>query len=107
MGDYGIQIGKVFVVGLLAVILTVDVVVGLQALYYWQLNRTETAEELFQPPKKLSSLQYAQQTQLSDYRVIDAKKEIVAIPINRAMDLVVAELSHPSGVVAPIKGEMP
>ena len=94
MVDYGIQIGRVFFVGLLGVILTVDVIVGLQALYYWQVDRTETAEELYQTPRKLNSLLDAQRTQLTDYRMMDAKKGIVAIPIGRAMDLVVAELSQ-------------
>lgn len=94
MADYGIQIGRVVFVGLLSVILMVDIVVGLQAMYYWQLDRTETAEELFQPPAKLTALTAAQQAQLTDYRIVDAKKGIVAIPISRAMSLVVAELSR-------------
>ena len=107
MADYGIQIGKVFFVGLLSVILTLDIIVGLQALYYWQLDRTETADELYQPPKKLSDLLYAQRTQLTDYRVVDAKKGIVSIPINRAMQLVVAELSRHDGASTPSRGDVP
>jgi hypothetical protein len=107
MADYGIQIGKVFFVGLLSVILTLDVVVGLQALYYWQLDRTETADELYQPPKKLTALLHAQRTQLTDYRMMDTKKDIVAIPIGRAMDLVVAELSRQGGAATPSRGDVP
>jgi hypothetical protein len=74
--------------------LTVDVVVGLQALYYWQLNRVETSDDIYQPSAKLATLQTAQRTWLTDYRMADAGKGNVVIPINRAMELVVAELSQ-------------
>ena len=108
MADYGIQLGKVVFVGLLSVVLTVDVVMGLQALYYWQLDRVEMSEDLYQPPAKLEALLAAQGAQLSDYRMVDAKKGIVAIPIGRAMELVVAELSRgerPSPLPPFPKGE--
>jgi hypothetical protein len=106
MADYGIQIGKVVFVGLLSVIVTVNIVVGLEALYYWQLGRVEVAEESYQPPAKLKSLLAAQQTRLTDYRIVDAKKDIVAIPIGRAMELVVADLSRHDMTTVP-KGEKP
>jgi hypothetical protein len=107
MADYGIQLGKVVFVGLLGVILTIDVVVGLQALYYWQLDRVETTEELHQPPAKRAALLAAQEARLADYRMADAKKGIVAIPIGRAMELVVAELSRSGSTTAPATGELP
>ena len=94
MADYGIQIGKVFFVGLLSVILTIDTIIGLQALYYWQLDRAETSEDLYQRPPKLEALLAVQRPRLTDYRIVDAKKEIVAVPIRRAMELVVMELSQ-------------
>ena len=106
MADYGIQLGKVFFAGLLSVILTIDVVVGLQALYYWQLNRVEMSEDIYQPSAKLKSLLNAQRTQLTDYRKVDAKQEIVAIPIGRAMELVVAELSRQDSDMAVPRGNM-
>jgi hypothetical protein len=105
MADYGIQIGKIFFVGLLSVILTIDIVVGLQALYYWQLNREETSEALYQPPKKLASLLNTQRMHLTDYYRVDEKKAIVAIPIGQAMNLVVAELSRGPGTTGVPTGE--
>jgi ATP/ADP translocase len=105
MADYGIQLGKLFFVGLLSVILMIDIVVGLQALYYWQLDRVETSEDIHQPPAKLEVLLAAQQTRLTDYSIVDAKKEIVAIPIDRAMKLVVAELSRGGRTTAASTGE--
>jgi hypothetical protein len=106
MPDYGIHIGKVVFVGLLGLILTIDAVVGLQALYYWQLDQVETSEANYPPPKKLESLLNAQRTQLTDYRMMDPKKEIVSIPIGRAMNLVVAELSQGRGKPSAQKGEL-
>lgn len=105
MADYGIHIGKLFCVGLLSVILTIDIVVGLEALYYWQLNRAETAESLYQQPANLKALLETQRTRLTDYRIMDAKKEMVAIPVERAMQLVVTELSQANDKHSSAQGE--
>ena len=105
MADYGIQLGKLFFVGLLSVILTIDIVVGLQALYYWQLQRMDASQDVYQPPAKLKALLDAQQTQLTDYRMVDARKGIVAIPIGRAMELIVTELSQHGSAIATPQGE--
>ena len=107
MADYGIQLGKVVFVALLSVILTIDVIVGLQALYYWQLNRAETSEDLYMPSAKLESSLNAQRTQLTDYRMVDAEKGIVSIPIKRAMELVVAEQLLQSGAMATPREDAP
>jgi hypothetical protein len=105
MDDYGISLGKLFFVGLLSVVLTIDAVVGLQALYYWQLDRLETSDDLYRPPAKLESLTAAQRKLLTEYRMVDAKIGIVAIPIDRAMKLVVDELSRQHGTTAaPVGG---
>lgn len=104
MADYGINIGKVFFVGLLSLIVTTDIVVGLEALYYWQLNQTEAVEDAQPRPANLTALIEAQQNQLTDYRVLDRKKGIVSIPIDRAMELVLADLSQPKAN-APRQGE--
>ncbi|MBN2295846.1 MAG: hypothetical protein JXM70_25675 [Pirellulales bacterium] len=97
MSDYGINTGKVLFIGLLSVILTSVVVVGLQALYYWQVDRMQLAEQLWEPSAKMEKLTAAQQARLTDYRMLDAKKGTVAIPVSRAMEMVVTELSRPGG----------
>jgi hypothetical protein len=104
MDEYGISLGKLFFVGVLSVILTMDAVVGLQALYYWQLQQVEASDALYPPPAKLQSLLATQEKQLTDYRVVDAKKGIVAIPIDRAMQLVVNDLSRQGASAAPAGG---
>lgn len=105
MADYGVQIGRIVFVGLLSVILTVDIVLGLQALYYWQLSSIEASESMHYPPAKLAALLTAQRARLADYRMVDTEKGIVSIPIGRAMDMVVAELSSDGGAAATPEGE--
>ena len=105
MADYGIPLGKLFFVGLLSVILVIDAVVGLQALFYWQLDRVETSNDLHPPSAKLEKMLVGQRTRLTDYRVEDAEKGIVAIPIGRAMRLVVDELSRDGAATTIPKGE--
>jgi hypothetical protein len=97
MEDYGIPLGKLFFVGLLSVILTVDVVMGLLALYYWQLDQAQNVEALYRPPAKLEAALEAQKKILAEYHVVDAKKGVVAVPIDRAMELVVDRLSREGG----------
>ena len=104
MQDYGISLGKVFFVGLLCTILTVDAIFGFQALYYWQLARAESSDSLYPPAEQLEKLQTAQLKRLTDYWVVDPKTNTIAIPVSRAMEIVVADLSHPS---AQPKGKTP
>jgi hypothetical protein len=93
MADYGVNVGKLVFVGLLSVILTVDAIVGVQVLYYRQLGLVESSDDLYPPSAELDSQRAAQQKRLTDYWVVDPKKNVVAIPISRAMELVTTELS--------------
>ena len=72
-------------------VLTFVIVVFLQALFY----RAETAEYerkvVNESPKKLRSARAEQSTLLNEYRWIDRENGVVAIPIERAMELVVDE----------------
>jgi hypothetical protein len=105
MDDYGLSLGKLFFVGLLSVVLTIDAVVGLQALYYWQLDRLETSDDLYRPPANLETLLAAQQKLLTEYRMVNAQKGIVVVPIDRAMKLVVDELSRQGSATAVPTGD--
>lgn len=94
MNDYGISLGQLFFVGLLSVLLTTAAVLGLQALYYWQLDRMQAAETFEGPAARLEAALAPQRKRLASYAMVDEKKGIVALPIRRAMDLVVEELSR-------------
>jgi hypothetical protein len=100
MSEYDVHLGKLAFVGLLCTILVVDAIVGLEALYFWQLDQTENAVYLNQPSKKLESLATAQLSKLTDYWMVDPKKGTVAIPIHQAMEEVVNELSRSDPAMA-------
>ncbi|MCX7426024.1 MAG: hypothetical protein NTW96_10450 [Planctomycetia bacterium] len=73
--------------------MTVDAIVGVQVLYYRQLGLVESSDALYPPSAELDSQLAAQQRRLTDYWVVDPKKNVVAIPVSRTMELVTAELS--------------
>ena len=86
-------------VGVMSVILLVVIIVALQVVYYWYAGRQQTADEFIQAPAELGSLLAEQQASLTSYRLIDPQKQVVGIPIGRAMDLVVTELSSSAHAV--------
>jgi len=80
-------------------VLLLVIVLGLQVLYY-SMNDAEFARKdspLASP--ELTAELTRQRERLSGYRVVDAAKGIVTIPIDRAMDLVVRESTSPSSKV--------
>ena len=95
MNDYGVNTQKVVLAGLLGVILTVAAIMALQVLYYSHLSGVGTTQKFSKPSPKLEKLLSEHQERLAGYRHVDAKKGVVAIPIQRAMELVVVELSEP------------
>jgi hypothetical protein len=78
-------------IGLVAVLLLVAFVLFLQVLYYRADAQQEAEKVIAQPPVELINLQTQQQAKLASYAWVDAKKGTVAIPIDRAMTLVLAD----------------
>ena len=95
MNDYGVNTQKVVLAGLLGVILTIAAIMALQVLYYRYVTGVEASEKFSEPSAKLQKVLAEQEERLAEYRRIDAENGVVAIPIERAMELVVGELSGP------------
>jgi hypothetical protein len=75
------------VVGLVGAILVFVLVVALQALFQ-RVERDELERKVVAAPaQELESLRADQLETLSEYRYVDRAKGIVAIPIDRAMEL--------------------
>ena len=78
-------------VGLIGVALTIVIVVALQMLFY----RTRDAEMLRKAgvgqTQQLEQTRALQQQQLEGYRWVDREAGVVAIPIDRAIELIVEE----------------
>lgn len=78
-------------VGIAGAILLVVIVVALQGLF-GQASRSEYGRKVeAEKPVELESLRAAQLEQIGTYRWVDPKQGIVAIPIDRAMELLVEQ----------------
>ncbi len=88
------------VVGLLSAILLVVIIVLLMVIYYHVETREEYDKNFSRAPAELGNLVAKQQATLASFRWVDRQKQIVAVPIDRAMGLVVAE-DAPGGGPSP------
>ena len=79
-------------VGFLSALLFFASIVFLQVVFY-RVEASQRAADNSQPPLELANLVQNQQARLAEYRWVDQKKGVVGIPIDRAMKLVVADLS--------------
>ena len=84
---------SVIVTGVVGAVLVFVIVLGLQAAYY-HFEAKELERKVVQPqPEQLRQLTNEQLGQLLSYRWVDQKKKMVAIPIDRAMELEIRDLS--------------
>ena len=82
----------VAVIGLVSVILTFALIVGIQVLYH-NFEQAEVQRKVVDAPSlEADNLMAEQEAQLNRYGWIDREKGKVAIPIDRAMEFVVNEL---------------
>lgn len=89
----------VVTIGIVAAILLFAAIVFLQA-YFARAERAEYERKVVsQRSEELAGVQAAQEAQLGGYRWVDRAHGVTAIPIERAMALVAAEL--PSRGPAP------
>ena len=78
-------------VGIVGAIVLFLIIVGLQTLFY-RAEQAETVSKVYQTDSQaLTRLRADQLEELHSYRWIDQQKGTVAIPIERAMELVVEE----------------
>jgi dsRNA-specific ribonuclease len=93
-GSYeDVKTTTIALVGLIGAIVTFAVMLSLMALYYYASARQVLNKQINQAPAELSELVARQEASLAEYRWVDQSKGVVAIPIDQAMKLVVAELS--------------
>lgn len=82
--------GLTLVVGIVGALVLVMIIVGLQALYYDVEN--EIVSEIYAEPNLDVKLVRAQQLELlNSYGWVDREQGVVRIPIDRAMELLIAE----------------
>jgi hypothetical protein len=100
MANYeDVRTPMVAVIGLIGAISTFAIVVLLMVVYQGAQQRQEYVKNVSQSPVELNDLLADQRAKLNNYRWLKEvdeggkKREVYAIPIQRAMELVVAERS--------------
>jgi len=78
-------------VGVLGALVLFALVILLQAFFYWAEKGEVARKNAAQAPAELARLRATQQEILGSYRWVDQAKGVVAIPIERAMTLIVEE----------------
>lgn len=81
-------------VGFIGAVVLFAIIVFLQVVFYRVEARQRYEKDISQAPAELTTLVHNQQARLAEYHWFDEKKKIVSIPIQRAMELVAAELSQ-------------
>jgi hypothetical protein len=83
--------GAIVTIGVLLVVLTFVLILLVEGWFY-QAQHEEYVRKVIEPRSgKLASALAEQQEALHTYRVLDPKNGTVAVPIERAMELVVRE----------------
>lgn len=91
-------------VGIIGGILLLAVVLVAQVLFY-NVQRSEDEVKLYAVrPQELADLQAKQLAEISSYRYVDRAQGVVAVPIDRAIELYVAEQKAPA---APARMQAP
>lgn len=87
-----IDVPRLFLVGAISVILTCVAIVGVQALYHAFEQAEHVRKEEQHRPAEIQVVTEEQRGRLNEWRVLErdaaAGPEIVAIPIDRAMEMV-------------------
>ena len=94
-------------VGIVGTILVIVIVVWLQGLYE-SVHRDELQRKVVdEAPAELRRLRAAQRTRLQETGWVDRKNGVVAIPIGRAMELLVRDANPAAPIIVPTTPETP
>jgi len=100
-----VETPTIALVGFLGAIVIVAIIFALEVLYYRAAAAQFREKDLDQPVVELQKAVTAQQAKIAQYHWVDQAKGVVAIPIDRAMEIVVRE--PPSGPARPIQAVPP
>ncbi len=90
--------GTITFIGLISAILLIELVVGIQVLFYNTQEEEIVRKDVSQPSWELNALLLKQQGALHSYSWVDRERQTVAIPIDVAMKRLVEQQStRPAG----------
>ena len=92
------------VITVVGALLVFVIVIALQAFFYNSEEAERGRKVYSEAPEELARLRAQQLEGLRSYRWIDSQKGVVAIPVQRAMELIVREQGGPTGVGPALSG---
>jgi len=99
-----VNAGTIALVGFVATVLVVEIILLLMVLYYHVAAQQAYEKDISQPAAELVKIETAQRAKLNEYLWADPQKKIVAIPVSRAMKLVVEDLARAEEAVSGTPG---
>ena len=96
-----VKTSTIALAGLIGAIVAFALILLLMVIYYQVDNQQTQIKQINEPPEEWTNLKTAQEGKLASYRWVDRKRQIVAIPIDLAKQLVTAEVAA-SGRPKPI-----
>lgn len=88
-----VDIPTLVAVGSVSTVLLVVVIFALQAWFYYELDSEKQIKEANNPNWVLREIKLKQQEKINSYRWVDPQKQIVSIPIDRAIKLTAESMS--------------
>lgn len=96
--QYDVNSPKIALVGFLGSVILFAVVILLAVIFYHLKADQDFRKDVNQPQVELDQLVARQRGILTEYRVLDKEKGVYAIPVSRAMNMIVAERqANPEG----------
>jgi len=84
------NIARILVIGAVAGILVIVLVIGAQGWYLQEVHEETAVKWEDTPVLWLATLRAGQREKINSYRWVDRQKQTVAIPIDKAMTLLIA-----------------
>lgn len=100
----GLNTPAIALTGVVSTLVVFAVILLIMAWFHSIQNEETYRKQVLPPSEDLNRLVFEQQASLSHYRWVDREQGVVAIPIERAMDLVVRELGAASSTDTPSQG---
>jgi hypothetical protein len=98
-----LDMGKITLISLVSVLVMIALLLFLQVLYFGFHRRQLASAKYNQPDADLTKYVTDQQGQLMSIRVVDRERQVATIPVDTAMELVVAQLkSDPAANVTGV-----
>ena len=85
------------IVGFIGTVVTIAIVIWLIAMFNIQFSKEVERKEAMRPPVEIQQYRAEQESRLHSYDWVDPQAGVVAIPIERAMEIVVREARDGSG----------